>query len=169
MKVRMASEFILHAPPGEFNEVFNDVRVLLKDDRALKEGCAPAFAAYTKEQLLPVTLPAQPHPVLLSAHNDLGGGRFYDPRSGQAFRYDHLRREAADLAPAPPPVPQAEGWRKALQGAADEYVNAHYQVTDKTGSVASVGTASAFGAEEGGKPKLVLACMSHKLEPKNYS
>ena len=56
-KAEIAAEFLKYAPPGEFNEVYNDVAVLVDDENILKKGAAEAVPHYNLEQFLPVDVP----------------------------------------------------------------------------------------------------------------
>ncbi|KAJ9587206.1 hypothetical protein L9F63_019286 [Diploptera punctata] len=156
-KVRIVTNFILHSPPGEFNEVFNDVRVLLNNDNLLKEGASTAFAQYNKDQLTPVKIEGSGHKSLITEHNDLGGGRFFDDRSRQTFKYDHLKKEATDYQQWTPDA-AVEPWRLAIETELTAYTGNHFKD----------GVCSAFGkSHQSGNT--VLACIEdHQFQPNNY-
>jgi len=156
-KVRVAADFILHAPPGEFNEVFNDVRVLLNNDSLLKDGASSAFSQYNKDQLTPVKVDGSELLGLITDHNDLGSGRFADSRSQQSFKYDHLRKEASDYQ-AWSPDSSVEGLRAAIEAEVTAYAMNHYRH----------GVSATFSkAAEGGKT-IVCCIEDHQFQPKNY-
>jgi capping protein (actin filament) muscle Z-line, alpha len=59
--------------------VFNDVRVLLKNDNLLKEKAGSAFAQYNKDQLQPVRVSDSDSCVLITEYNDLGEHNNFTP------------------------------------------------------------------------------------------
>jgi len=157
-KVRVAADFILHAPPGEFNEVFNDVRVLLNNDALLKDGASGAFTQYNKDQLTPVKVEGSELFGLITEHNDLGGGRFTDARSKQSFKYDHLRKEASEYQPWEPDS-SMESLRAAVETEVTEYCLNHYRH----------GVSSTFSkTTEEGEKAIVCCIEDHQFQPKNF-
>lgn len=156
-KVRIASDFVLHSPPGEFNEVFNDVRVLLSNDALLKEGASGAFSQYNRDQLTPARVEGSQYCCLITDYNDLGGGRFADPRSKQSFKYDHLRKEASDFQPWQP-MSSLEGTRAAVEAEVTEYALNHFKH----------GICSVFSTNIEDSKAIVVCIEDHQFQPKNY-
>ncbi|KAG8237077.1 hypothetical protein J437_LFUL005184 [Ladona fulva] len=156
-KIRIVSDFILHSPPGEFNEVFNDVRALLDNDPLLKENASGAFSQYNKDQFTPVKLEGVEQQVLITEHNDIGSSRFFDPRSKQSFKYDHLRKVATDFEDWEADQ-VAEPWRAALETEFTSYTSSHYKH----------GVCSVFGRSQGSTITLIACIEDHQFQPKNY-
>lgn len=89
----------------------------------------------------------------------LGGGRFFDPRSKQSFKYDHLRKEASDFQNFEPD-PVAEQYRYALDLEALQYTANHYRH----------GVCSVFGRNDASANEVTLnLCIEdHQFQPHNF-
>lgn len=56
--------FTRQAPPGEINDVLNDLRTIVQDDDSLEEAVQPALREYNIVQFITVQVPGTDHSVL---------------------------------------------------------------------------------------------------------
>ncbi|TGZ70968.1 hypothetical protein CRM22_002886 [Opisthorchis felineus] len=136
-RASISARLVLLAPPCEFNEVFEDVRVISGDHPTTQKKLAAATAQYNRDQMIPVKLPNAEYSSLITVHGDLGNGQFLCPRLHSTFHYDHLKQTASDIRCLDPNDADggdttAEPWRHALEVAITEYTLEHFP----SGSVA---------------------------------
>lgn len=154
MSVHLASNLLLQSPPGEVNDVFNDLRVLVDNDTMLQTVLPAAFSQYNMDTF--TTAKPKQHSVILSAHNMIGndGCTFIDPKSKVSFSFDHTILEVSDVQDATSPQ-AAEPLRLAMEDAMERYAADHYPD----------GVCSVFGKEDG---SVVVCIVDNKFSPNNF-
>ncbi|KAF2200299.1 subunits of heterodimeric actin filament capping protein Capz [Delitschia confertaspora ATCC 74209] len=73
------------------------IKSILEDDAAVDQALYPAFEKYSEEQFMTVKLPGGSEEVIVSSHNSLGGGRYYDVSNQSSFSFDHASQKASGV------------------------------------------------------------------------
>ncbi|KAF9077600.1 F-actin-capping protein subunit alpha [Rhodocollybia butyracea] len=158
-RVQAACDFLLQSPPGEINDVLNDVRNIISDDNLLEEGVIPALKKYNLAQFITVEVPETNHQSIISEAARLEGEeqeRWVDPRSKQSFAFDHITLEASDPQPFEPNE-GSEPFRVALEKASLNYLLAHFHD----------GVTSVF-ASQAITNQFILQIVANKYNPTNF-
>ncbi|KAK0464634.1 F-actin-capping protein subunit alpha [Desarmillaria tabescens] len=160
-RIDAACSFLLQSPPGEINDVLNDVRNIISDDDTLQEGVLPALREYNLAQFMTVDVPGTDHQSIVSEaarvpSSENGKERFLDPRSQTTFEFDHLILEASESQPVEPNE-DSEPFRSALEKATLQYLSAHFLD----------GVSSVFSRTESPN-QFVIQIVANKYNPSNY-
>ncbi|KAJ8080767.1 F-actin-capping protein subunit alpha [Marasmius tenuissimus] len=160
-KIESVCGFLLQSPPGEINDVLNDVRNIISDDDTLQEGVLPALREYNLEQFITVDVPGTEHQSIISESaripsSDDGEERWLDPRSKTSFAFNHLTLEATDPQTVEPNE-NSEPLRAALEKSAITYLTAHFHD----------GVSSVFASRDTGSV-FTLQIVANKYNPTNF-
>ncbi|KAL0960617.1 hypothetical protein HGRIS_005648 [Hohenbuehelia grisea] len=162
-RIAAASKFLLQSPPGEINDVLNDVRNIISDDESLQDGVRPALRDYNLQQFMTVNVPGTNHQSIISDAARLPSSaegepveRYLDPRSKTSFVFDHLSLEASEPQEVEPDG-ESEPFRTALEASTLQYLVAHYEA----------GVACAFSTPDSPQ-RFVIQIVSNKYNPANY-
>jgi capping protein alpha len=158
-KRNIVTNFLKSSPPGEFIEVFTDVRKLLNNDGLLNSIAPNSFKEYNTDQYLIVT-----HDNLrgiVSQHGEVGGNQYLEPSTRRVFNFDHIKQDVTGVSEAPGNLfdNDVEPWRTAFEALAMQYVNDFFQDN---------GCPAVYGNKQGGKPTLTFLISSSLFNPNNY-
>ncbi|KFY38230.1 hypothetical protein V495_06693 [Pseudogymnoascus sp. VKM F-4514 (FW-929)] len=96
-QLETVSAFVEGAPPGELGDVIADIKALTVESPELISQLGPAFEKYNEEQFATVKLPGGSQQVIVSSHNSLGDGRYFDVENSSSFEFDHTTQKASNV------------------------------------------------------------------------
>ncbi|EIM81662.1 F-actin capping protein alpha subunit [Stereum hirsutum FP-91666 SS1] len=157
-RIEAVSRFLLQSPPGEINDVLNDVRNIISDDESLQGGVYPALQEYNLAQFIVADVPGVNHQSIVSTAAKVEGeeNRFLDPRSKTTFVFDHVALESSEPE-THEPNPESEPFRAALESSTLTYLFGHFHD----------GVASVFSTP-GSSTHFTIQVVANKYNPNNY-
>eukprot|EP01126_Amoeba_proteus_P001855 TRINITY_DN1057_c0_g1_i8.p1 TRINITY_DN1057_c0_g1~~TRINITY_DN1057_c0_g1_i8.p1 ORF type:complete len:313 (-),score=28.48 TRINITY_DN1057_c0_g1_i8:116-985(-) len=125
-ELSIVSGFLKSAPPGEFNEVLQDVKGLLGDKAYILDAnvTEEAHRTYNTEQL--VAFDAGDHKFLVSHNTQVGPNLYFDSKSLQVHEVDHARQAVISSQPSTSHDSEVEPWRSAMHFELENYVNTYF-------------------------------------------
>ncbi|KAH6894402.1 F-actin-capping protein subunit alpha [Thelonectria olida] len=124
-ELETVSAFVEGAPPGELADVVADIKALTLSSPDILADLAPAFQKYNEEQFVTVKLPGSSQPVIISSHNSLGDGRYFDVESSSSFAFNHATQKASAVQSYALEGPQADLVKSTLKNLST-YVQEHF-------------------------------------------
>ncbi|XP_044535733.1 F-actin-capping protein subunit alpha-3 [Gracilinanus agilis] len=123
-KERAIQNLLTQAPPGEFRKSFDDLSLLVQDEKLMRQQGEWAGNKYCKKYFVPLNIDG--HQVLLAHHNELGDQRFFDSHSRLSFKFDVLENQLKDIESHGVLRNEAECLRMVVSYALKIYVSNHF-------------------------------------------
>jgi len=158
-KKNIVVNFLKTAPPGEFIEVFTDVRRLLNNDGLLNSVAPSSFKEYNLEQYLIVN--QDDLKGLICQFGEVGNNQYLEPHTKRVFSFDHIKQVVTGVSGAPQNLfdNDVEPWRSSLQGLVHQYCEDFFQ---------DLGCCAIFGNKNGGQVVLTVVISSSLFNPDNF-
>eukprot|EP00965_Chrysotila_dentata_P047441 1573496-Pleurochrysis_carterae.AAC.6 len=146
-KLKIASGFILHSPPGQTQKVVDDVRTLVGSSTLNNETLVPIVMRVNKEKFLSVSVPGTDYSVLLTPFGELEDGCFLDPKGKQQLLIDHVKQSCTGTKPL-------SAGHKAKCGADKQRESVDAAMIAHAEKFLPGATVTTYGSEEGGKTEV---------------
>nr|XP_004664509.2 F-actin-capping protein subunit alpha-3 [Jaculus jaculus] len=94
-KERVIQRLLMQAPPGEFVNMFDNLCLLIRDEKLMHQQGECAGHRHCQKYCVPLCLDG--NPVLLTHHNVLGDSWYFDCQSKLSFKFDLLQNQLRDI------------------------------------------------------------------------
>jgi len=154
----ICSNFLKSAPPGEFNEVFADVKGVLGEGAHIFDGerTEEAHRVYNTDQM--VALDSGDHKFLVTAATNVGPSAYFDSQTLEVHEVDHVRGVVTSTRPSAEHDTEVEPWRAAMFFEVDNYVKNYFPS----------GTCAVTGSKDGNGFSLAIGISSNLFNSRSF-